>query len=178
MIFGDDEYEDAGAETGIEGYETGLRCHISLPANGIPAPEYAVDGRVSRPKDIWGLGCIFLEVLLWAVSGSTTAIEGFEGRRAEFSQFSPDKAPQFWCCGEDGVPCLNPAVDKQLHDLAKTCDVYPHLNPLLRAVRESLQLWPSTRPSAARLCELFHSMLRELQAAPAERTASARATEE
>lgn len=49
------------------------------------APEYVVEGRVSRPKDIWSLGCIFLEVLIWALDPSNDVINRFEQARMDFS---------------------------------------------------------------------------------------------
>jgi len=49
------------------------------------ALEYVVEGRVSRPKDIWSLGCIFLEVLIWALDPSNDVINRFEQARMDFS---------------------------------------------------------------------------------------------
>ncbi len=43
-------------------------------------PEYTYDGKTSRPYDIWSLGCVFLELLIWAVLGSPT-VETFSEQR-------------------------------------------------------------------------------------------------
>lgn len=33
-------------------------------------PEIMLEGKTSRPYDVWSLGCVFLELLVWALSGS------------------------------------------------------------------------------------------------------------
>ena len=33
-------------------------------------PEFTSKGQTSRPYDLWSLGCVFLELLVWAVFGS------------------------------------------------------------------------------------------------------------
>ena len=45
-------------------------------------PEYTYDGKTSRPYDLWSLGCVFLELLIWAVLGSPT-VETFSDQRGD-----------------------------------------------------------------------------------------------
>ena len=44
------------------------------------APEYTSKGETSRPYDLWSLGCVFLELLIWAVFDSTH-VENFSDQR-------------------------------------------------------------------------------------------------
>ena len=43
-------------------------------------PEYTYDGKTSRPYDLWSLGCVFLEILVWAAFGCE-GVEAFSGQR-------------------------------------------------------------------------------------------------
>lgn len=60
--------------------------------NGTPtyeAPEASDEGATSRPYDIWSLGCVFLELLTWAVCDSR-AVEQFQlERRQRRHLYSP-----------------------------------------------------------------------------------------
>jgi serine/threonine protein kinase len=122
------------------------------------APEYVVEGRVSRPKDIWSLGGIFLEVLVWTMAGSTDGVEAFEAARNEFSRDSPDDAPTYWCQNANGQPSRNPAVDRVLERMEVRCNETGYFVPVLRAIRQMLSVSPQERPTAAHLCEELRSM--------------------
>jgi serine/threonine protein kinase len=123
------------------------------------APEYVIEGRVSLPKDIWGLGCIFLEILVWALDSSQNVIERFEQARREFSENSPRKAPTYWCHGQDGQPYLNPAVLVQLNELDTRSKDTGFFRPILDMIRQMLTVSHLFRPTAAQLCEQFQKMI-------------------
>ncbi|KAK0717800.1 hypothetical protein B0T26DRAFT_776771 [Lasiosphaeria miniovina] len=46
------------------------------------SPEVALEGRVSRPKDVWSLGCIYLEALVWIADAPPTALDDFQEARS------------------------------------------------------------------------------------------------
>jgi serine/threonine protein kinase len=51
------------------------------PSTGDPIyspPEFVAEGIVSQPKDIWSLGCSFMEVLLWTLDSSGTVMDYFQ----------------------------------------------------------------------------------------------------
>lgn len=47
------------------------------------APEYDLGNKVSRPYDIWSLGCIFIEFITWALVGFQGVQEFRANRKAE-----------------------------------------------------------------------------------------------
>ena len=127
------------------------------------APEYMVEGRVSRPKDIWSLGCLLLEVLIWALDSSSERIDQFQHARIEFSNDTPDHAPTYWCQDRDGLPSLNPAVILKLDDVGSWCKDTGLFGPILEIVRQMLDISPRSRPTAVQLCQRFQEMLQLAQ---------------
>ncbi|KAI9701499.1 MAG: hypothetical protein M1836_001555 [Candelina mexicana] len=123
------------------------------------APEYLVDGKVSRPKDLWSLGCIFLEVLVWALDPIKDAVEQFKNDRTEFSCDSPDQAPTYWCQDHRGMPYLNTAVVRKLDLVGLRCRDTGFFEPTLETIRRMICILPKSRPTAVQLCEQFHEMM-------------------
>ena len=71
-------------------------------ANGTPtyeAPEAVSEGVTSRPYDIWSMGCVFLELLVWALLGYGS-VENFasnrHGRRFPNSNRDVVRDDSFW----------------------------------------------------------------------------------
>ncbi|KAF2466682.1 kinase-like protein [Lindgomyces ingoldianus] len=61
------------------------------------APEYSsahIDGRRERPYDIWSLGCIYMELIVWLTSGSD-GLKGFRDRRAKELSIREEWEPAF-----------------------------------------------------------------------------------
>ncbi len=84
----------------------------------------APDESPSRPFDMWALGCVFLELLIWAVTPEQDGGKGFSHRRGWMSNHEPGPAEQtypddaFWF--QDPVtrkPKLRPSVSQQIQDL-------------------------------------------------------------
>ena len=130
------------------------------------APEYVVEGKVSRPKDIWSLGCIFLEVLIWALDHSNDVIDRFEQERMDYTNDSLDQTPTYWCIGHDGLPYLNPATVLRLDIVDKRCKDTGLFSPILEVIRIMLNICPSSRPRARELCERFQAMQQQTQSYP------------
>ena len=121
------------------------------------APEYVVLGKVSRPKDVWGLGCIFLEVLIWALTPEAGAIERFEKARGKYSRDNPDNAPVYWCQDSEGRPYINLAVVEHIQSLQlqTRTDSGACFQSVLSITETMLAINAEERPTAARLCERF-----------------------
>lgn len=131
------------------------------PSTGDPvysAPEYVVEGRVSRPKDVWSLGCIFLEVLVWVLTPEIGAVGRFEKARERFSKENPHNAPVYWCQDLEGKPYINPAVVKELDILEVLCQQLKLYAPLLGIVKHMLVVNPKERPTTTQVCEQFQAV--------------------
>lgn len=83
-------------------------------------PEAKYEGATSRPYDVWSLGCVFLELLIWAVF-KNDAVEGFANervaRRFPDSQIDEFEDDAFWQMREDGRPFRRDSVDHQIRHL-------------------------------------------------------------
>lgn len=92
--------------------------------------------KISRSYDMWGMGCIILEWIIWLVYG----IEGL----TKFSQQAfPEDFDAFWLSGSDDRP-LRPVVVSWMNHMTNTCLVDGEqcysiaLRRLLMFVRERL----------------------------------------
>lgn len=68
-------------------------------------PEAAKEGATSRPYDVWSMGCVFLELLIWAVfdyRSVKTFASDREERRFPGSQTDIVVDDAFWQMDEDG----------------------------------------------------------------------------
>jgi serine/threonine protein kinase len=117
------------------------------------APEYVIEGRVTRSKDIWSLGCIFLEVLVWVLSPEDGSVEKFHAARDKFSADSADNEATYWCLGKNGLPYMNPAVEPEIERVQRLCNGDAVLTALLKVTRSMIVLDPLQRPTAAELSE-------------------------
>ena len=87
-------------------------------------PELEKGGDLSRPYDVWSLGCVFLEVLVWAMMGFTS-LEDFKGKRISrrTSEGAPDDG--FWKKGPDGIVVLREEVSQCMRELEKKVQDQP-----------------------------------------------------
>lgn len=128
------------------------------------APEYVVDGKVSRPKDIWSLGCIFVEVLVWILDDSEDVIKRFEEARKESNiKGSQDPDATYWSYkqgGTNNLPVLNAAVVQELNAVKDRCRKLDSLlEAFFKIVEKMLTLNPRSRPRAVQLRQLIDVML-------------------
>ena len=83
-------------------------------------PEAKMEGRTSRPYDLWSLGCVFLQLLIWAVF-EYQAITDFDKER--FARRCPNSPTDFieddafWQMDEDGSVKLRASVHKYVQRL-------------------------------------------------------------
>ena len=122
-------------------------------------PEYTYQGKTSRPYDVWSLGCVFLEILVWAVFGSK-AVESFSDQRCDRRNANSGTSSMiddaFWYKnGRDFV--LRPAVVTQLQDLDEAL-MQPDAPPFKEVVgyiKRMLEPEAHKRIKALELCDLF-----------------------
>src|SRR5271154_365065 len=132
-----------------------------LPSEQVPyvkstqayaAPESGDEPRmVSRPFDMWALGCVWLELMMWLfipppVGGEE---ESFASARMMSSERdSRFKSDAFWC-HKGGKPCLNPAVEERLTQLENQhCRDQRAFAHILRLIRKLFSINPLDRPKA------------------------------
>lgn len=68
--FGILKMSDFGLTTFHRALTTGVRVEDVRVTNTYSAPEREIDETLSRPFDVWSLGCIFLEFVTWILLGS------------------------------------------------------------------------------------------------------------
>jgi serine/threonine protein kinase len=89
------------------------------------APDYVIRGETSRPYDVWTLGCIFMDMLVWTIGSLPTELETFshERRRLRGGMLGTDT--MFWCVEwHDGAYWTHwkPSVGERLRKLYELCD--------------------------------------------------------
>jgi serine/threonine protein kinase len=122
--FGVGRFHQLKAGTGTT---TGTRGKWGTPAYA--APEFAKGAPLSRPYDMWSLGCIFLELLVWIIFSN----EGW-------SDFKDDRLSDYaddaFYIEQDGAFIVRPQVKKWIRLLKERCP--PALARTLGAVENGL----------------------------------------
>ena len=95
--------------------------HKTISKGGTPTcepPEIVKAYGTSRPYDVWSLGCVFLEVLVWAVFGPKK-VRDFAKERIGKRLVSDPPDDGFWVHNTDAKPVRRPAVNQCIEDLSK-----------------------------------------------------------
>jgi serine/threonine protein kinase len=123
------------------------------------APDFALEGRTSRPYDIWSLGCIFLEMMLWTfdVSGSDLGI--FAQARLECVGAQNHQSEAFWHRDKNYKIRLKEPVLERLGQLEEHCRSRGVFGNIVSATGRMLQKDPKQRIKAPTLCNLLDATL-------------------
>lgn len=113
------------------------------------APEYLCEEGISRPFDLWSLGCVFLELLVWFTE-DFEALEAF--REARLRQVKPGGIEDqgFWYTEEEGknpTAQVREVVIDKMADLAKRC-TGGVLKDIADIIPKLLDINPRNRPTA------------------------------
>src|ERR1700761_3045241 len=141
----------------IKKIQSGSHQHSPFTQNLSPgdaaygAPDAYIEGKTSRPYDLWSMGCIFLELLTWIVGLEERNVSTFANLRMEEApnpQGNQDQA--FWYLSESGNVQLKECVTQQLEILKANCrvGVFPQL---VRIVGKLLNIRTDDRPDASQL---------------------------
>ena len=134
----------------------------SKPSTGDPiytAPEFALEGRVSRPKDIWSLGCIYLEAIIWISDSFGTAIDKFQAERLNLPDGRVAQKPMYWYQDHNGEVYIHPAVNRKMDALHSFCEYVEPLEDTRLLIAQMLTVPHRERATASELCEGFDIIL-------------------
>ncbi|KAH8756366.1 kinase-like domain-containing protein [Diaporthe sp. PMI_573] len=133
------------------------------------APEHQLGTEVSRPYDIWSLGCIFIEFITWALEGFD-GVQKFRDKRKEdrdtnsnfelddFYRISKKKTRMFkWCRKERAV--VKASVHEWIDHLLKRPACSPYLAEFLSYIKDHMILVVT---SARHKCDQVNDKLRSM----------------
>jgi serine/threonine protein kinase len=124
-------------------------------------PDYESRGESSRPYDIWSLGCIFLEVLIWLFSsGSGKGLADFATQRMLDEGESVGVTGAFWHMKE-GRPKLRPSVKKQFEQLKMDAKDKSQFLTLVNLTEKMLSPDSNRRPEAGQIRSRLEAMQQE-----------------
>lgn len=125
------------------------------------APDFVLEGRTSRPYDLWSLGCIFLEILIWLLGSPHSSLDEFHAQLFEnpesFSRLVKDSA--FWYVSQKGKVHLKPTVVEELGFLGNYCHERTVFAALLRLIGRLLVILPSDRLTVSELVNSLDAIL-------------------
>ena len=132
--------------------------HSPITTLTYESPDFSRHGETSRPHDLWSLGCVFLEVLIWAVFGSTV-VENFSIQRnnkRDASETDSMKDDAFWQKIADKYVLRDTVVAQlQCLDEALSEPGAPPFKGSLKCVRLMLETENETRIKASDLSKLL-----------------------
>ena len=127
-------------------------------------PEVLVEGRISRPYDVWSLGCVFLELLIWALVDHE-AVQKFKKdrfARRDLSSANSREDDAFWQKTESQsiilrnavLECLSYLEDRiQRHQRLKAFKAVVNLiKAMLNIDRERRIIALSVKDTLSRIC--------------------------
>lgn len=135
--FGMTRVSQAFVGFGSEGEVDALQAHSAAYS----APDHVMGHEPSRPFDVWALGCVYLEILLWMCGGLADLDKFSDERRAI------DGSESFWYHTQNGV-LRKPAVIASLSKLRRYVESRGVFEPLLDAVENMLVIDPGARDTA------------------------------
>lgn len=138
---------------------TGVRSSYLTSRRDFEPPEYVLRSNISEKFDIWSLGCIFVEVLVWVFSLNT--MEDFDKARIGTKDHAQQEGSMFWHRSSAANVYLNPAVDEELKSLQTFCFGRGVFEGLVKLTRKLLTIEPIHRPPAAIVCNELDVYLRQ-----------------
>ncbi len=127
------------------------------------APDYILVGHTSRPYDLWSLGCVFLEVLIWTFGLSNSDLDDFATDRLNSRDASGNQDSAFWHRDVYGDIRLKAAVVERLKQLQDHCRGRGVFEHLVRSTGRLLTRLPSKRSKAQDICTELDAALLQLR---------------
>jgi serine/threonine protein kinase len=128
--------------------------NYSQGTSAYEAPDYVIRGETSRPYDVWTLGCIFMDMLVWTFGTRPSELETFSDERRQLKGGKLSTDTMFWYVEPGGKNCTThwkPYVRKRLRELEDQCDSKKGravFKELVLTTKKMLRMDPSARPKA------------------------------
>jgi serine/threonine protein kinase len=136
--------------SGLEGAEnTEL---VRIHNEGYGAPDVRLGYDLSCPSDIWSLGCVFLELLVWLCEIGPDH-EDIANARREI-----DGSNSFWHYDKNEV-FWKPVVARSMRKLQEYAESRGVFEPLVELVQKMLAVQPLERPTAAAVTNAMDALL-------------------
>ena len=123
------------------------------------APDFAYQQWSSRPYDIWSLGCIYLQVLLWTFGYGGQGLLDFQVQRLKTSESQSNQSTAFWYRDRRSKLKLKPAVVTKLQDLQSYCQNRGVFDDLVSLTANMLTIVPKERPEASGVRSAINALL-------------------
>ena len=125
------------------------------------APDGYINNRaISRPYDVWSLGCVFLQLLLWALCGHEAVSEFKTDRNGKRTESDVIEDDAFWHKDTNGHICRREAVENVITRLETR--VLQHdaqsFKEILNLTVSMLDVIPTTRIKALDLYDALHKI--------------------
>ncbi|KAI0873910.1 hypothetical protein GGS24DRAFT_461623 [Hypoxylon argillaceum] len=135
------------------------------------APEFRYGGKISRKVDIWALGCVFLEFIIWFLMGSTSVLCKFPDLRADMdtSTIQTDAFFEHAPYDDKGASLarLKPVVLEWIHTLYSNDGCSDYLSDFLDLIRSRmLVVNAQDRIQANELSQQLEKMYRKCLSKP------------
>ncbi|KAH6639406.1 kinase-like domain-containing protein [Boeremia exigua] len=111
-------------------------------------PESTTEGKTSRPYDIWSLGCVLIEALVWYTEGYA-ALDTFRTSRTRMVKPRGIEDQGFYYIDENGKGHLREQVVDRLKTIPLRCE--GHLRTIANVIPQMLEINPRDRPTAEQL---------------------------
>ena len=122
-------------------------------------PDFAYQRWTSRPYDIWSLGCIYLQVLLWTFGYGGQHLRDFQIQRLHTSESQGNQSAAFWYEDRNAKLKLKPAVVTKLKDLQSCCQNRGVFDDLVTLTASLLTIVPKERPAASGVRSALSALL-------------------
>ncbi|ORY19162.1 hypothetical protein BCR34DRAFT_206984 [Clohesyomyces aquaticus] len=158
--FGFSKFVEIGDGEAAKHIMTGGTLTYSAPECFIPETKTRP---VSQAIDIWSLGCVYSEAVVWSILGSNGLLE--------YKQLRLRNLRENWTLGEakpdlwthplfhDGNKTLSAVFDTHAHVRLRASDLGDFIKPLLRLIEDLLHSEPERRPTAIQISERSRNLL-------------------
>jgi serine/threonine protein kinase len=149
------------------GTQWSVFANTPLGTSTYEGPDFYLKGKASRPLDLWSLGCVFLEILLWCFIPGKGGAENFSTHRLEASQIQPNvSTDNFWYPiiteGRIKDAALKDAVVKRLETLREDhCKGRRAFTRLLKLIEQMFETDPDKRIKATDLADALEAILKQ-----------------
>ena len=126
------------------------------------APDAVLQGWSSRAYDIWSLGCIYLEVLVWVFGNGPEELIQFQYDRLVQSEPQGNQSAAFWYQGRQACK-LKPKVKEKMEELREKCIQRGVFRDLFRLTGNMLTIVPKERLNAPTVQNDMSVLLRQAE---------------